>query len=60
MNFCPGEYDAGASPASTRGGTTQHHNAPFELFWNLKRWHFLTIFLELIETLKKFKCLGTE
>jgi hypothetical protein len=54
------DSDAGASPASTRGGTTQHHNAPFELFWNLKRWRFLSIFLELIEKLKKIKRLGAE
>jgi len=32
----------------------------FESFKNLKRWHFLQIFWELIEKLKKIKCLGDE
>jgi hypothetical protein len=31
MNFCPGEYDAGASSASTRGRTTQHPEDQFRI-----------------------------
>jgi hypothetical protein len=32
MNFWPGEYDAGASSASTRGETTQCLSAPLNHF----------------------------
>jgi hypothetical protein len=61
MNFCPGEYDAGASSASTRGETTQCLSAPLNHFRILTLAFPANIFFfEMIEKLKKIKCLGAE
>jgi hypothetical protein len=50
MNFCPGEYDAGASSASTRGETTQCLSAPLNHFRILTAGVSCKFFFEMMKT----------
>jgi hypothetical protein len=56
MNFFPGEYDTGASSASTRGRTTQC----LGIISESKTLGVTANILELIEEHKKIKCFEVE
>jgi hypothetical protein len=60
MNFFPGEYDAGALSASTRGETTQRLSAPLNHFKILNADVSCKYIFLNDKKLKKIKRLGVE